>query len=226
MTYDSRPDTLTHIAAVRGLLMLCVADLAHRARVHDLSKLDSPEVEVFDRVTLRLKELEYGSDAYKASLVEMGEALQHHYAVNDHHPEHHTGGIADMNLLQLVEMVCDWVASSRRHATGNIRKSVELNAERFGYGPELKRLLLNTVEALEGLPLIESPEPLRMITAVPDVSSETLIYNALHHAYHQGYMGQEEVLRAFTAFGPDLHPHHYQILYRAWAERHGLSPRD
>ncbi len=227
MTYDSRPDTHAHIAEVRGLLLRCVADLSHRAHVHDLSKLASPEVEVFDRVTPRLKELVYGSDAYKASLVEMGEALEHHYAVNDHHPEHHTEGIRGMSLLQLVEMTCDWMAATKRHATGDIRRSITLNADRFGYGPELTQLLLNTVEALEGLPLAEeAPEPVRMITAVPDVSPDTLIYNALHHAYHQGYMGQEEVLRAFTAFGPDLHPEDYAVFYQAWAERHGLSPRD
>ena len=148
-TYDSRPDTYAHIAEVRGLLLAVAADLTHRAHVHDLSKLASPEVEVFDRVTPRLRELEYGSEAYKASLAEMGTALTHHYAHNDHHPEHHPNGVKDMTLIQVVEMLCDWMAATKRHATGDIRKSIELNATRFGYGEELKTLLLNTVTALE-----------------------------------------------------------------------------
>ncbi|MBZ9712192.1 DUF5662 family protein [Deinococcus multiflagellatus] len=150
-TYDSRPDTHAHIAEVRGLLLAAVQDLTRRAHVHDLSKLASPEVEVFDTVTPRLRELEYGSEAYKASLKEMGAALQHHYLHNDHHPEHHLNGIRDMNLLQLLEMLCDWMAATKRHATGDIRKSIQINAERFGYGEGLTALLLNTVPALEYL---------------------------------------------------------------------------
>lgn len=147
--YDSRPDTYERIAEVRGLLLAAVGDLQRRAHEHDLSKLSSPEREVFDRVTPRLRELTYGSDEYKASLAEMGPALQHHYEVNDHHPEHFAGGIGEMNLVQLVEMLCDWLAATRRHADGDIRRSIELNAERFGYGDEIKRLLLNTLPLLE-----------------------------------------------------------------------------
>jgi len=150
-TYDSRPDTHEHICEVRGLLLVAAQDLTRRAHVHDQSKLASPEVEVFDTVTPRLRELEYGSDEYKASLRDMGTALQHHYLHNDHHPEHHLNGIQDMSLLQLLEMECDWIAATKRHATGDIRKSIQLNAERFGYGEEITRLLLNTVPVLERL---------------------------------------------------------------------------
>lgn len=151
MTYDSRPDTHAHIAEVRGLMLLAVADLTRRAHVHDQSKLEGPEVEVFNRVTPRLKELTYGSDEYKASLVEMGEALTHHYEANDHHPEHHASGIKGMNLLQLLEMVCDWMAACKRHPDGSIHKSIDLNAERFGYNNEWRWLLWNTALELERL---------------------------------------------------------------------------
>jgi hypothetical protein len=149
MSYDSRPDTHEHIAQVRGLVLGVAADLTERAHRHDRSKLESPEVEVFDRVTPELAELTYGSEEYKASLASMGVALQHHYAVNDHHPEHFDGGIAEMDLIQLTEMLCDWIAATRRHADGDIRRSIDQNAERFGYGEEIRRLLHNTVDALE-----------------------------------------------------------------------------
>ena len=150
--YDSRPDTHEHIAQVRGLVLGVAADLTKRAHSHDRSKLESPEVEVFDRVTPELAELTYGSDEYKASLASMGEALEHHYEQNDHHPEHFGGGaycgIESMNLVQLTEMLCDWIAATRRHEDGDIHRSIDQNAERFGYGDELRGLLHRSVGGL------------------------------------------------------------------------------
>ena len=148
--YDSRPDTHEHIAQVRGLVLGVAADLTERAHRHDRSKLEPPEVEVFDRVTPRLAESTYGSEEYKGFLADMGEGLAHHYAVNDHHPEHFRGegSIDAMNLIQLTEMLCDWIAATRRHEDGDIHRSIDQSAERFGYGDELRRLLHNTVDAI------------------------------------------------------------------------------
>jgi hypothetical protein len=123
--------------------------LVRRSRVHDLSKLESPEKEIFDEYTPKLKGSTYGSDEYFSFLREMKVALDHHYANNDHHPEFYENGIKDMNLLSLVEMLCDWIAATKRHADGDIRKSIEFNQTRFGYSDELKGFLLNTVNYLE-----------------------------------------------------------------------------
>ncbi len=41
-----------------------------------------------------------------------------------------------MNLLQLTEMLCDWIAATRRHSDGDIHGSITKNRDRFGYGPE------------------------------------------------------------------------------------------
>ena len=54
-----------------------------------------------------------------------------------------------MNLLDLIEMFCDWSASSQRHHDGNIRKSIEVNADRFGMSPQLTRIFENTASDLE-----------------------------------------------------------------------------
>jgi hypothetical protein len=144
--YDSRPDTHTHIGEVRTRLLAVAQDLIGRADRHDASKLVAPEVEVFDEYTPKLKDSTYGSDEYKQFLVGMGEGLKHHYQANDHHPEHFPNGIEDMDLTQITEMLCDWKAATLRHADGDLARSIEQNAERFGYGDEIKRLLLNTAE--------------------------------------------------------------------------------
>jgi hypothetical protein len=49
-------------------------------------------------------------------------------------------------------MLCDWKAATLRHDDGDIRRSIEINQERFGYSDELKQILINT------LPLIEGPQ--------------------------------------------------------------------
>ena len=57
-------------------------------------------------------------------------------------------GMKDMNLIDLLEMICDWKASSERHADGDVYKSIEINQKRFGYSDDVKALLKNTVDFL------------------------------------------------------------------------------
>lgn len=146
--YDSRPDTLEHIAHVRACIAEVVEDLAHRAEKHDRSKLEPPEVDTFDEYTPKLRASTYGSEEYARFLEGMGDGLAHHYAENDHHPEYGDGTVGWMNLMQVVEMLCDWKAATLRHADGDLRRSIEQNAERFKYGDEMTRLLMNTADAL------------------------------------------------------------------------------
>lgn len=147
MSHDSRPDTWQHIHTVQAYLGQVIADLQVRAHRHDQSKLAEPEVATFDEYTPKLKNSTYGSDEYKSFLAGMGEGLRHHYAANDHHPEHFGDGICEMHAGQLIEMLCDWKAATLRHADGDLRRSIEQNAQRFGYGDEIRDLLLNTAQA-------------------------------------------------------------------------------
>jgi hypothetical protein len=87
MTYDSTFDTQNHITQVRNLMFYIVNKLFFRATDHDASKLESPEKEIFDEFTPKLRDLTYGSPEYKQALIDMGPALEHHYMCNSHHPE-------------------------------------------------------------------------------------------------------------------------------------------
>lgn len=141
-------DTFRHIERVRNLLNACVVDLLKRAENHDQSKLESPEVAAFTEYTPKLATCTYGSDEYKVYLAAIKPALDHHYANNSHHPEHYKNGVDDMNLLDIVEMLCDWKAASERHNDGNIRKSIEINANRFGLSPQMVKILENTADVM------------------------------------------------------------------------------
>lgn len=58
-------------------------------------------------------------------------------------------GIEGMDLLDLVEMFCDWKAASERHNDGNILTSITKNADRFGLSPQLVRILENTAKRFD-----------------------------------------------------------------------------
>jgi hypothetical protein len=147
----SKIATYEHIRIVQNLLAKVTRDLLDRQIRHDSSKLESPEVEIFEEFTPKLAKSTYGSDEYKDFLKEMKIALDHHYAVNDHHPEYWANGIKDMNLVCLTELIIDWMAAVQRHENGDIMKSIDMNQQRFGYSDELKQILKNTVNYLEGM---------------------------------------------------------------------------
>lgn len=144
MTYDSTQDTLDHIHKVQEALSMIRGQLWGRASLHDQSKLQEPEKSLFDKYTPLLKETTYGSEEYKQYLQEMGAALQHHYEINSHHPEHFENGISGMDLLDLVECFCDWYAASQRHADGSLEKSLPINAKRFAIDPQIVSIFENT----------------------------------------------------------------------------------
>lgn len=141
-------DTFRHIERVRNLLNACVRELLDRGERHDQSKLEEPEVAAFTEFTPKLAASTYGSPEYHEFRAAMKPALDHHYANNRHHPEHFKDGVDDMNLLDVLEMLCDWKAASERHNDGNIRRSIEVNADRFSLSPQLVRILENTAEFL------------------------------------------------------------------------------
>jgi hypothetical protein len=141
-------DTSDHIRKVNYFIQKAAFELLQRGIVHDQSKLESPELEIFAEYTPKLKNSTYGSEEYKGFLKEMKVALDHHYAVSRHHPEHYTEGIRSMSLIDLLEMICDWKAATLRHNDGNIQRSITINKERFKYGDELEAILRNTAELL------------------------------------------------------------------------------
>ena len=143
-------ETFQHIENLMILLEQMKQELAKRQFSHDRSKLADPEVEMFTRMTGKLKGLTYGSDEYKQCLKDMGPALDHHYKSNRHHTAFFPNGIEDMNLIDVLEMLCDWKASSLRHDNGSIDKSIEINRERFGLSDQLVRIMQNTVPLFDG----------------------------------------------------------------------------
>jgi hypothetical protein len=144
MTHDSEPSTRAHIREVAARLAVVRAALRRRGRLHDASKLGPAEKPGFDAVAARLTGLVYGSPEYRAVLAEIAPVIAHHHAANSHHPQHYPDGIAGMDLLDLVEMYCDWAAATLRNPGPDLERSIEINVGRFAIGPQLAAILRNT----------------------------------------------------------------------------------
>ena len=142
-------ETRKHILNVAKFMNLVVIQLLIRAQEHDGSKLETPELELFTKVTDQLAGCTYGSPEYKAFLKELEPALEHHYSRNRHHPEHYKDGVNDMNLIDLIEMLVDWKSATLRHNDGNLRKSIEHNSKRFKLSKQLTRIFENTAELFD-----------------------------------------------------------------------------
>jgi hypothetical protein len=156
--YDSRADTLAHIHAVRDRIELFVAELLRRGRIHDASKFSPEEKPVFDRVFPKLAGIAYGSTAWDAVVAEAAPALRNHYRCNSHHPEYYADGVAGMDLFDVAEMLCDWMAAAERNPADGVK--LDHNVRVFGIEPQLARVLANTLARWPGRGSLQAEQKL------------------------------------------------------------------
>lgn len=136
---NTQKEIQAHIENVRMNLAAFCEDLQKRAAVHDDSKLSEAELPIYEAVDATPREA-FGTPAYYERLGRLKPALDHHYAKNDHHPEYYKDGVSGMNLAALVEMFCDWRASSQ-----DMEKSVNHCCDRFDIPPMLRQIFLNSI---------------------------------------------------------------------------------
>lgn len=141
-----RLHTLGHKFWVFFYLCVFAFKLIWRGIIHDYSKFSKIEAKGFGDELPKLRKSSYGEANYQDLLEQTKPILEHHYKYNRHHPEHFQNGYSDMNLIDLVEMLCDWQASVKKHKDGNIRKSIVHCKQRFGMSEDIVNILLNTVE--------------------------------------------------------------------------------
>jgi hypothetical protein len=147
-------ETNKHIRNVQLVMSQVIMQLINQSRLHDVSKFDEEEADLFAEVTPELGKYPYGSEEYKANLAKIKPAIDHHNLNNFHHPENHVKGIAGMSLIEIIEMICDWIAASKRNPNGDVITSIEMNQKRFGYSDELKQILINTAHQLESITIL------------------------------------------------------------------------
>lgn len=139
---------IRHINLVRFNLNKIAHRLKERAVVHDSSKYSLDEFEGFKEINRIARETPFGSQAYKDSIKD-NRAVSLHYSRNTHHPEHYQGGIDEMSLLDIVEMLCDWKAASETYGLTAFKESLEIQKDRYKLTPEQWYMIRKVAECLD-----------------------------------------------------------------------------
>src|SRR6266487_1604582 len=163
MPSDYVKDLVDHKQRVAYYMQAVANDLFRRAAVHDNSKLSPEEFEAYDEAFPNFKKYAFGTEEMQAVYDRIRPALQHHFQANDHHVEHFEHGIDDMSLVQLIEMLCDWLAASERSQV-DFSTGLEMNRKRFHIDDQLFGILKSTVIQIA---------PHKANTLYPDVLTAT-----------------------------------------------------
>lgn len=140
-------DLSNHIDAVSSKMKKIADELVVRGPYHDSSKYYEPESTIYSRVSPKLKKTTYGSTEYNKIVdTELRPGLDHHYKSNRHHPEHFDNGVSDMDLVDIIEMVCDWKSANERDDTGDWDKALDHNLAKHVKSDELRSIIKNTVD--------------------------------------------------------------------------------
>lgn len=144
---DSLSKARKHRNIVSNLINLLIMELHKKAETHDQSKLESPEAEIFAYYPDFIEKSNYMSEEYKSLLKEYNSGIEHHFQNNSHHPEHFKNGINDMNLIEIIEMLCNWKANLKDGE--NIEDMIKKYKKIYRISNELTNILLNTVKLLD-----------------------------------------------------------------------------
>ena len=144
MSSSSEQETRRHIHRVQQLMYRFVHTLLNRCENHDRSKLEEPEKSGFEAMDAE-PYFEYGTPEYYEKQVRYKDVLEHHYRENSHHPEHYAGFIAEMDLVDLLEMLCDWASRRKGLSVLDTIGLVEQQAAHYGFPPMLSSIILNTL---------------------------------------------------------------------------------
>ena len=133
-----------HISRVRKHMNTFVQLLLKRAINHDKSKLEEPELSWWKEMDKEPR-YPYGSEEYKQKIKRWDKVFKHHYKYNRHHPEHYEYGISEMTLVDIVEMMCDWLGYKDTIAISEALKVCDEQMKRYDIPDDIRQIIFNTL---------------------------------------------------------------------------------
>ena len=137
-------DTVQHQVLVQKNLKTFENKIKQRALYHDESKTKEPELTLFAKHAKEWRDCEFGSKEYYDAVERNKHVAELHFKNNRHHPEHFDNGIDDMTLIDIIEMIADWIAIS-----DDMDKSLEICKKKFGISTQLTNIIRNTIDDLK-----------------------------------------------------------------------------
>lgn len=133
-----------HISRVRRHINTFIQLLIRRAENHDKSKLEEPELSWWKEMDKEPR-YPYGSKEYKQKIKRWNKVFKHHYQYNRHHPEHYEYGVSEMTLIDIVEMMCDWLGYKDTTTVTEALKVCDEQMARYNISEELRQIIFNTL---------------------------------------------------------------------------------
>lgn len=133
-----------HISRVRRHINTFIQLLIRRAEKHDKSKLEEPELSWWKEMDKEPR-YPYGSKEYEQKLKRWNKVFKHHYQYNRHHPEHYEYGVSEMTLIDIVEMMCDWLGYKDTTTVTEALKVCDEQMARYDISEELRQIIFNTL---------------------------------------------------------------------------------
>lgn len=133
-----------HIASVQIKLERLVLEIIKRSKEHDSSKLIEPEISLWKKMDEEPR-CPYGTKEYFEKINRNKLVFDLHYKNNPHHPEHFLNGINDMDLVDVLELLCDWISYKEIISYSEAVKIVKQQAKRFNLSEQLTFIMINTL---------------------------------------------------------------------------------
>lgn len=136
-----------HQRRVGTLMNHLATHLTRRAVNHDASKWQDAELIPLLSIADRYNRTEYGSEEYNSLREQIAPAIAHHEKANRHHLGHFNGDISRMNMLDIQEMLCDWMASSEKNG-GDVYNALAEAKAKYNWSDDLYRIMVNTLDVI------------------------------------------------------------------------------
>ncbi len=142
---STRDSIINHRRAVQRWMQQFAITLLRRAENHDNSKLKSPEFELWEQMDSEPK-YAYGTKEYFEKMDRYRPLFELHWKNNRHHPEHFERSYDDIDLIDILEMICDWLSYKDNLTYTQASELVSMQCERYNFSEELRELILNTLK--------------------------------------------------------------------------------
>ncbi len=144
-------DLKVHKAKVEENILKIIKELNKRLKEHDNDKLQNPIIyDKYAKYSQKQRSLPYGSKEREEieNGSAMGEATRLHVIGNRHHFYDERNSITNnlVDLVDLIEVLCDWISAMRRNPLTKDEEIERLNLifEKHKIPNTFRQLLLNT----------------------------------------------------------------------------------
>lgn len=128
-------------------------DIKNRIIIHDKDKINNPIIyNIYKEHFPKLKQLEFGSDAYKKYERDNFKEAHYLHAQNDHHFYSHNNTQTKPNLIDLLEAVTDIYVSNKQYSPNNLNVDnlLEVFKQKGILDLSLEEYLENTINTILG----------------------------------------------------------------------------